>query len=124
MFLGRPLIVLPSSQTQWIAEQPESNLSVHGQLKDNMALDHGMLDEAILRAPIHEMVIRNELTRTLGTTLEPVREELLQSLDAFWGTSTEWHDVVVWESLTRVVSRTSNRIFVGSTLCMASSFFW
>ena len=116
-FLGRPLIVLPCSEMQWLVDQPESILSVHAQLQDAMSFDQTILDKAILKSPIHEAVIRGELTRTLGMTVEPVREELLQSLDSFWGTSTEWHDIELWDTLVQIVARVSNRVFVGSSLC-------
>ena len=82
-----------------------------------MSFDLTMLDDAILRDPIHESVIRNQLTRTLGSTLECVRDELSQSLDAFWGTSADWHNVPLLESLLKVIGRSSNRIFVGLPLC-------
>ena len=102
---------------QWLADQPEVNLSVHAELEDSLAMDLTMFDEAIIRNPLHEQVIRGELTRSLTLTLDPVREELLQSLEALWGNSIEWHEVGVWETFTKLVARTSHRIFVGTELC-------
>ena len=106
---------------QWLADQPESNLSMHEHLRESMALDLTLLDKTIVDRPLHETVIRNELTRSLGSTLEPVRIELLRGLDAIWGTSTEWHDICLWESLTKLIARASGRVIVGEELC---KFFW
>ena len=70
-----------------------------------------------MTSPIHEVVIRGELTRSLGATIDPVRHEILYGLHALWGTSSEWHNIAVWDSLTQIVGRASSRIFVGPTLC-------
>ena len=95
-FLGRGLVVLPPSQMQWILDQPDSVLSATEYHSDNLSLGQTTLDYAITKAPIHEVVIRNELTRTLGSTLEPVREELKLSFESYWSNSQEWHEVGIW----------------------------
>jgi cytochrome P450 len=85
-------------------------------------MDHALLDSSLLWHPIHEVVIRGELTRTLGSTLEMVREELILSLDAYWGTGSEFHEIKVWDSLAKIFGRVSNRIFVGEELCRNEHF--
>ncbi|KAH9000281.1 cytochrome P450 [Lactarius akahatsu] len=66
----------------------------------------------------HKDVIRSKLTRNIEVTFKDVRDELIRTLDASIPVhGDDWVKVPVLETVQRVVSATSNRIFVGSPLC-------
>lgn len=47
-----------------------------------------------------------------------VCDEMAAAVDEIWGTDTrEWSFVRVFESMTKIIARTSNRVFVGLPLC-------
>jgi hypothetical protein len=40
------------------------------------------------------------------------------AVDELWGTDTrEWSFVKIFDSMTKIIARTSNRVFVGLPLC-------
>ncbi|KAH9072143.1 cytochrome P450 [Lactarius deliciosus] len=66
----------------------------------------------------HKDVIRSKLTRNIEVVFKDVRDELIRTLDACIPVhGDDWVKVPVLETVQRVVSATSNRIFVGSPLC-------
>ena len=85
---------------------------------------------------IHFDVIRSELKKEVFNETEEVCDELTEAVDQIWGSELEeeeekpvgvfevgderergWRTVVLYESLTRIVARMSNRVFVGLPLC-------
>ena len=47
-----------------------------------------------------------------------IMDELAHGLDEFWGNDEQnWKDVGVFESMRKIIARTSNRVFVGLPLC-------
>ena len=99
--------------------QPDSILSSVEQFIDDFSLDLTMLDYQISSSPIHEKVIRRNLTRSLDLTTDLVLDELSRCFDEYWGNDPEWRKFNVWDSMTKFFARTSNRIFVGEPLCMS-----
>jgi hypothetical protein len=80
--------------------------------------DWTLLDPSIARNPVHLMVIRRDLTRSLGMLLPDIDDELKLAVDECWGKDTKnWVDVEVFKPMMKVVSRTSSRAFVGLPLC-------
>lgn len=73
---------------------------------------------------VHFDVIKSELTRQVFNVTPEVCDELAAAVDEIWGTDTkEWEDVVLFESITKIIARTSNRVFVGLPLCECSFSF-
>ncbi|KAH9176040.1 cytochrome P450 [Lactarius sanguifluus] len=71
----------------------------------------------------HMDVIRSKLTRNIAATFKELREELVRSFDASIPVhGDDWVKVPVLEMIQRVVSATSNRIFVGSPLCLDQGY--
>lgn len=78
-----------------------------------------MLNPRIVRYPVHEEVVRRDLTRQLGSLTMEIMEELGNGFDEYWGIDAEnWKEAPVYESMIKIVARTSNRIIVGLPLCM------
>ena len=117
-FLTHTLVLVPSSEVKWIIDQPEHVLNVKEMQKDSLQTDYSLLDPEMADRPIHESTIRRQLTRSLGTLIPQIMEELQVGVDKFWGFETEeWKEVVPFEDCLSIVSRATNRIFVGLPLC-------
>lgn len=68
--------------------------------------------------PHHAHVVKTDLTRKLGSLSGEIWTELSAALDEHWGADTEeWKEVNVFQTMLRVVTRTSNRVFVGERMC-------
>lgn len=77
-----------------------------------------MLNPEIVRHPVHEDVIRRDLTRQLGSLTMEIMEELGNGFDRYWGFDTEnWKEACVYDNMMKIIARTSNRIIVGLPLC-------
>jgi cytochrome P450 len=62
----------------------------------------------------HVQVIKTDLTRKLNTLTQDVWEGLADGFEASWGNDTKnWKTVNVFQTMTQIVTRTSNRVFVG-----------
>lgn len=71
----------------------------------------------VMRNPWHIPLIRSNLTRNLGVLFPDVREELMMAFDECIPPTEEWTAVPLLKTLRTIVSRTSNRIFVGAPTC-------
>ena len=116
-FMYKPIIVLPPSLVPWIISQKDDTVSFQAAVTDVMTFNITSLDERISTDPTHTMVVSGPLTRSLSLTPAPVMEEVMLAVDEFWGAPTTFTDMKLFDTLLKVVSRTSNRIFVGSDLC-------
>jgi hypothetical protein len=76
------------------------------------------MDPSMARNPIQEIIVRRHLTRSLGSLIEEIEEELAVGVTHYWGKDAEsWTEVPVFDTMNKVVARASNRIFVGLPLC-------
>lgn len=117
-----PMVILPPKDIQWIITQPESVLSAQEMHRSELQSDWVFLNQNIVQNPIHEHVIRQNMVRNLNDFTDPVMDELRQCFEDYWGNSTEWQEVTVWDSMLKFFSRTSNRMFVGLPLCRNETF--
>jgi len=103
---------------KWIVDQADSVLSAAQAQRDSLLTDYVLLDPAMARNPIQEVIVRRHLTRSLGSLVEEIEEELAVAVSYYWGKDTDnWVDVGVCDTMAKVVARASNRIFVGLSLC-------
>ena len=82
---------------------------------------------------VHFDVIKSELTRQVFTVTPEVCDELKEAVDQLWGIEPDpeddeessekggWKTVVLFDSMTNIVARMSNRVFVGLPLCESAS---
>ncbi|KAI9465950.1 cytochrome P450, partial [Lactarius psammicola] len=67
--------------------------------------------------------IRSKLTRNIAVTFKEVHEELIISLDgSIPMQGDDWVKVPVVETMQRVICATTNRVFVGSSLCQDQDY--
>ena len=86
--------------------------------RETLQTYYTLLEPVIVENPLHENLVRRELTRGLGAQIPDVLDELAAGVDEYWGKDTEgWTDVSVFNVMMKIVSRATNRIFVGLPLC-------
>ena len=64
-----------------------------------------------------ETLIKRELTRTIGTLNREILEEVEASVEDIFGVNNELKKYKIFESLTKIIGRAVNRVFVGKELC-------
>lgn len=81
----------------------------------------------IVEAPYHVPLIRTKLTASLPKVMGPMAEELkmafVEEWDNSWGNKKDangWVDVALFDDAMKIVSRTSNRVFGGTSICKSS----
>jgi hypothetical protein len=111
-------VVVPSSLGQWLVDQPDTVLSSLVRQNEVLQTKHTFPIPQMAARPHHAHVIKTDLTRRLGSLSEEIWTELETAMDEHWGTDTEeWREVNVFQTMMRVVTRTSNRLFVGEQMC-------
>ncbi|KAJ6629856.1 cytochrome P450 [Mycena sp. CBHHK59/15] len=99
---------------------------------DELSAEHGFaatlavdytLGAGFVTAPYHVRVIQSSLTRNMGARFDDLRDEISAAFGdevRVYGDDhvhIEWTAVPALQTVLRVVSRTSNRLFVGAQLC-------
>ncbi|KAI0067894.1 cytochrome P450 [Artomyces pyxidatus] len=68
--------------------------------------------------PYHKQVLQSQLTRNLPLVFDDLREELLAALDDVIPAKVdEWVAISTRQALRQIICRTTNRVFVGATVC-------
>ncbi|KAJ7060186.1 cytochrome P450 [Mycena amicta] len=112
-----PQILLPPSMASWLAAQPEHIVSAKDRTFNAAQFKYTVGHPEILKNDMVELIIKRELTKTVGTLNEDIIDEILSSMDSLYGTDGEWRECYIFDSLTRTVGRVVNRVFVGKELC-------
>jgi len=74
--------------------------------------------------PFHQEVIHKFLPRKVDNIIPDIHDEIVTWYDEFWGTEATdtWREVPVFEGNMDLVSRVTNRMFVGLPLCRNKDF--
>ncbi|KAF9528912.1 cytochrome P450 [Crepidotus variabilis] len=67
--------------------------------------------------PYHIPIARAQLTRSLPLLVPELHDELVQALKQNIPPTTDWSEVKALDTMMKIISRTSNRAFVGAPLC-------
>ncbi|KAF1989191.1 cytochrome P450 [Aulographum hederae CBS 113979] len=118
-----PEVVLPMTQMKWLLEQPDHVLSQHRVNFEFLHANRTMLHPKVARDAVHSRVIRRELTKDLDMYASDIVDEIEHSLALNWGTDIGvWKEVALYDTMLDVISRLSNRVLVGKTLCRNEEF--
>ncbi|KIW80965.1 hypothetical protein Z517_03988 [Fonsecaea pedrosoi CBS 271.37] len=126
--LDGEVVLLPPSNTSWLIAQPDNVLSVNGAHKHILQTRYTFPKPEIMDPTVHFDVIKSELTRQVFNVTPEVCDELAAAVDQIWGSEADsdfeyysdadgWKTVVLFDSLTKIIARISNRVFVGLPLC-------
>ncbi|KAK4139536.1 cytochrome P450 [Dichotomopilus funicola] len=111
------MVLLPRSETQFVTDQPDSVLDMHTQAIDSLQIDYTTTDPSLVHNPVHHKLITTTLTNQIGNLVPDVAEETAWGFDRHWGSSTEYHEVCVYDTMRRIVGSVTNRVFVGNPKC-------
>ncbi|KAI9862865.1 MAG: hypothetical protein M1813_004037 [Trichoglossum hirsutum] len=113
-----PEIMIPMSEVSAMVAHPDSVLSPTEYHCDLMQTDYTFHSREAARDPLHIGTIQRYLTRQLPVLVPDIMDEVKRGYDEFWGLDTEeWKEIAVQPTLEKIVTRVSNRIIVGPTLC-------
>lgn len=121
-----PQVIIPPTMIPWLAQQPSHVFNAKDCTFENMQFKYTVEHPEITHNDMLDLMIKRELTRTIGTLNDEISAEFSDCLEEMFGGPTvdgsagEWREVGVWDSMIRAVARTANRIFVGPELCESS----
>ncbi|KAJ9648987.1 hypothetical protein H2199_000900 [Coniosporium tulheliwenetii] len=115
--LCQPTVMLATSHISWFFKQPEDVLS-NKVVQASLLEAPYVISDRLFENPLHNDIIRKDLTRNLESLTPGIVEEINVSLDEVWGTDTEtWREVKVLETMQKLAVRTASRALVGLPLC-------
>ncbi|KAI1153114.1 cytochrome P450 [Nemania diffusa] len=106
-------IVLPPTMLQWVISQPETSLSAKWAQLDALNIPITFLRSEIGTDPLHEPVVRRDLTANLDRLEDVIWEEVGSSLELIWGKQRFWCEVNLDHTIRRIV---------GSSLCQQDDY--
>ena len=122
--LTGPEVIVPASQMRWLLTEPETVLSQKKVAREFFEADYTLLNPTLAaQNTVREHILRRHFPRELDGFMGLLVEELNLALAESWGEDLEeWREVSVYSSITDVLNRMVNRVFVGLPLCQSQ--FW
>ncbi|KAJ7755767.1 cytochrome P450 [Mycena olivaceomarginata] len=117
-----PNLYYPPSMGNWLASCSDAILNAKDCTFETAQFTYTVGHPEITSNDMIDLLIKRELTRTIGTLNNELLEEIEGSMDGIFGTDGEWREVGVFDSLTRTVGRVANCVFVGKELCSNMDF--
>ncbi|KAK0614605.1 cytochrome P450 [Immersiella caudata] len=114
---GRDRVMLPRSEAQFVTDQPDSVLSMHVEVVDSLQFQYTAVDANLVHNPVHHHLITTTLTNQIGNLVPEVADETAQSVEEVWGDDAAWREVSLYSDMANVISRVTNRVFVGTPKC-------
>ena len=117
--LGIPnLVHLPRSEIQFVTDQPDQILSMHDHVVQSLQLDYTLSDPYLVHNPVHHKILSTTLTSQIGNLVPDVADETAWALNRVWSPAPgQSSEVVIYDTLRRVISGVTNRVFIGAPLC-------
>ncbi|KAF2139643.1 uncharacterized protein K452DRAFT_300184 [Aplosporella prunicola CBS 121167] len=111
----RPEAILAQSHISWLVKQPEGILSTKPAQVSLLELEW-LAPAQIYEHPFHEEVIRKDLTRHLGQLTPAIVDAVMTNIDRIWGEESEWREVNAHKTLSEIIIKISNSIFLGDAI--------
>lgn len=114
------LILMPPSAVRWTVEQPDDILDNLTPFYDIIQFDRTFPIPVLARKTTHHHhVVTRDLTSQVGYLVSDLLDEAEKDLDVRWGSNDQnWTEFTLYETLIKLVSKTTNRLLVGPVLCM------
>ncbi|KAM0716983.1 hypothetical protein Q7P37_006835 [Cladosporium fusiforme] len=121
-----PSVVLPPSNAEWLAHQPENAIAATKAQDEILALE--WLASGPSNAFIHDFtVIRRDLTRQINACVPEILDEIRYAFDLHFtmgkDTGDGWKDVLIVDAIRKAVCGVSNRVIVGLPICRSEEYF-
>ncbi|TDL22832.1 cytochrome P450 [Rickenella mellea] len=115
--LDRWLVIITGPKLiEELRRAPDNKISIDAAVSDILAIEY-TLGLRLIDNGYHIPIIRSQLTRNLATVFPDARDEIVQSFLDIIPPSDEWVGYPAVETLMTIVTRTSNRVFVGLPVC-------
>ena len=115
-----PVTIVPRSMITWLFNQLDpATVSIKASILEALKAEYTIKPDHVReRIHVHEDLIKRDLTRNLEAVVPDIAEELEISLNDIIGLDTEnWKEITLYESIRKILTRATNRIFVGLPLC-------
>ncbi|KAJ7309361.1 cytochrome P450 [Mycena albidolilacea] len=121
--LGHWLVIVSGPKhVKEFGDAPEHVLSFRGGIENTLAVSQ-VVGRTIAENTYHSTTIRGSLTKNLQASFDGVKEEVEAAFDDILDLpDTEWKTLKMLDSITAVVARVSNRVFVGLPLCRDQTY--
>ncbi|KIK81319.1 hypothetical protein PAXRUDRAFT_15297 [Paxillus rubicundulus Ve08.2h10] len=121
--LHRWMVIVSGSQfVEDVRKASDDELSSAEAVNDILKVEY-TLGRGIYHNPYHDAIIRSKLTRNLGILYPSIRDEIVTAFEEILDLQgNEWKSVPAFQTVQKVVCRTSNRVFVGLPLCRNSDW--
>jgi cytochrome P450 len=112
------VVLLPASETQHIVSQPDAVLNMPQPMIQGLQFKYTFVDQIIIEEPIHLKIIASNLTHQISPLINDILDETEWAFKEFWGDdTTRFTDIVVFETMRRIIGSVTNRAFVGLPTC-------
>lgn len=114
--------MLPPSYMSWLLAQPDSILSIHKVLLADVEFEYTSPRSWKFGRPFHVEAL-NKMNLNLVTSA--MIEEISESIDEWFGSVPgEWKSVGVLASMSTILTRITNRVFVGKDVARNRDYFY
>ena len=114
------MLLMPVELIGEYARQPESAVSFNKYVREVMLAKYSLFGQNVLDNNIQKPIVYRELFQKLGDKMGMMNEEMVGALDKFLASQLNGKSemqINMWDTATKFLSRTSNRIIVGYPLC-------
>ncbi|KAH6664561.1 cytochrome P450 [Halenospora varia] len=116
------VVMIPPKQLKKVYGLPESILDVYWTQNDTIQTKYTIGDQDIIKNGFQMSVIRNQITRNLAHLTPVIATELKEGFNRYWGDTTEWKELRIWDSCLKLIVGAANGAFCGTPLCRDVQF--
>ncbi|KAJ7500864.1 cytochrome P450 [Mycena galericulata] len=117
-----PQIILPPSMTPWLASMPDDILNSRNCTFYQIQFKHTVGHPEITSNDMLDTLINRELARTTGALNADISEEIEDAMVDLFGSDGETRKVSLFKTVSKIVGRANNRVFVGKELSSTDKF--
>ncbi|TCD69273.1 hypothetical protein EIP91_008208 [Steccherinum ochraceum] len=115
------VIVAGPKQIEELKRMSDDQVSNYGGIDELLAARY-ILGADVVANPYHMPLVHAKLTRNLSDFHAIMKDEMWSAFSDHIGHSYEWTSVPALKTVMSIISRTSNRVFVGLPLCRDPEF--
>ena len=113
--------MIPPKQLKHIYNLPESVIDVYWTEMDTIQTKYTVGDQDIIKNPFHLDVVRAQIPRNIKYLTPIIATELEWGFKQWWGDTTEWRELRIWDSSLKMIAGAANSAFCGQPLCKCMS---
>lgn len=117
-------MVIPNNRLKWLLDHSDNVVSSQEAHAEDLNAEYAFTSSKLLADPFHQDVIHKFLPRKVDNIIPSIHDEIVTWFDEAWGTqeTDTWSEVPVFEGNMDLISRVTNRMFVGLPLCRNQGF--